>query len=760
MRKSIFASLPGLVLGLALFPLQAVETPSPIAPLTEVSPVKPGPDDGRVAFVTAALLEKMHYSHHPLDAAYSSAFLDRYLEALDPQHMHFFQPDLEDFEPYRTNLDRLTINRTRVADVSPAYEIFTRFAKRLHQRIAYNDDLLKNDKFDFTADEHVVLNRKDLPYPKNLDAAKVLWKQRLRYEYLQEKLALEAAPKKKSAATNAPPTKSIHEQIVDTLTRRYHRTWRMVAEWNNQDVMGIYLTALAHVYDPHSDYFNPEQIQGFSISMNLALFGIGAELIADDDYCKIRRLMPGGPAAKSKKLSDEDRIVAVAQSNEPPVDVVGMSLNKVVQLIRGPKGTEVRLTVTSASAPDRRVVSIIRDEIPLEDSSAKARLIEMPKTGGGTVRLGLIDLPSFYASMGLAVGSDHPEPRSTSADVTKLVKKLEKENISGLILDLRRNGGGSLEEAIRLTGLFIKEGPVVQVVPGPDGGPEVDSDNDPAILYDGPLMVLTSRFSASASEIVAGALQDYGRALIVGDSSTHGKGTVQNLNPLHIYTPLHNQDTNDTLKVTIRKFYRPSGSSTQLKGVLPDIVLPSEWNYSKDVGESALESPLPWDTIPSAKFDKLNLVQPYLAELLRKSNARISTNQDFVYKREDIAFFRKQQEDKSVSLNEKERLKETREKEARDKARDRERRARKPADEKIYELSLKQADLPGLPAPLRATNSASLLSPHAGASADLTADGDDVSVPAVDTTLNEAEHILVDYLSVLPPSNSLVAKHN
>ncbi len=788
MRLLILAGVAGLALSLSTGALQAAESQNITNALPEFIPVKPGSDDGRVAWVTAELLEKAHYSHHPLDAAYSSAFLDRYLEALDPQHMHFVQADLNEFEIYRTNLDSMTINRARVADTSAAYAIFDRFARRLRERIVYSDELLRGDKFDFTSDERAVLNRRELPYPKTLDEARQLWRQRVRFEYLQEKLALEGTKKPKSAKTSVPapktgkgesarsentrkgtpptaaitsPAKSVREQIVDTLIRRYHRTWRMVAEWNNQDVMGIYLTALAHVYDPHSDYFNPEQIQGFSISMNLALFGIGAELISEDDYCKIRRLLPGGPAFKSKKLNDEDRIVAVAQGNDTAVDVVGMSLNKVVQLIRGPKGSEVRLTITSAASPERREVRIIRDEIPLEDSSAKARLIEMPKPGGGTVRLGLIDLPSFYASMNLPGSSDHAEAKSTTTDVTKLVKKLEKEKISGLILDLRRNGGGSLEEAIRLTGLFIKQGPVVQVVPGPNGGAEVDSDNDPSLLYGGPLMVLTSRFSASASEIVAGALQDYGRALIVGDISTHGKGTVQNLNPLRAYVPLHGVDTNDTLKVTIRKFYRPSGSSTQLKGVLPDIVLPSEWNYSKDVGESSLENPLPWDTIPSAKFDKLDLVQPYLSALLNKSNERIATNQDFGYKREDIELFRKQQEDKSVSLNEKTRLKEIHEKEVRDKGRDRERRGRKPSMEKVYELTLKLADLPGLPAPLQVTNA--LASVHAGPEAPATAqgeDGEETPPPAVDITLREAQNILVDYLSALPQGGANLARHN
>jgi carboxyl-terminal processing protease len=291
-------------------------------------------------------------------------------------------------------------------------------------------------------------------------------------------------------------------------------------------------------------------------------------------------------------------------------------------------------------------------------------------------------------------------------DVAKLLTKLKQENVSGVILDLRRNGGGSLEEAIKLTGLFIKEGPVVQVS-GPDGEPMVDSDDDSNVLYEGPLIVLTSRFSASASEIVAGALQDYGRALIVGDVSTHGKGTVQNLNSLRAFPGLTRVATDPgALKITIRKFYRAGGASTQLKGVLPDIVLPSVLNYSKDIGESALENPLQWDTIPSARFDKLNLVEPCLPELLQQSTARVATNQEFDYIREDIDVFKKRQADKTISLNERERVKEKDADDARTKARDKERLARKDPDQKVFDLTLKQVDLPGLPPPLEKTNAA------------------------------------------------------
>jgi len=536
-----------------------------------------------------------------------------------------------------------------------------------------------------------VFNRKDQPYPKNVEEAKKLWKERLRAEYLQERLG-KSDPKKSSttvanhpanprftpdsaadAAVAAPdpaePKKTEAEQIVETLSHRYHRNLHTFIDWDDDDVLQFYLTALAHVYDPHSDYFNRSQLDSFAIGMNLSLFGIGAELMSEDGYCTIHHLIPGGPAAKSKKIKENDKIVSVAQSNQPPVDVVDMSLSKAVQLIRGPKGTEVRLKIIPAGADSTPVtITLVRDEIKLEDQEAKAKLIEMPSSSGGTLRLGVIDLPSFYASFDPSNTRGKSEQKSTTEDVRKLLTKLKKENVSGVILDLRRNGGGSLEEAINLTGLFIKDGPVVQVK-AYDNTVEEDDDRDPSIFYDGPLIVLTSRFSASASEILAGALQDYGRALIVGDSSTHGKGTVQSVQPLRealVRMGIRGL-TNDpgALKLTIKKFYRASGASTQLKGVVPDIILPSILSESKDIGEAALENPLPWDTIRSAKFDKVNMVEPYLGELRKRSSERVATDKEFSYIRQDIEFFKKQQADKTISLNEKVRLKEKEEADAR-----------------------------------------------------------------------------------------------
>lgn len=783
---------------------------TPAAKPGAAKPLSPGPDDGEIAFTTARALELYHYRQHRLNNEYSEKFFERYIEALDPQRLHFTQQDLSEFAAYRTNLDNLTLTRPRQADTTPAYRIFNRFRERLDQRVAYANELLKNEKFVFTSDEQITVNRKDEPAPLDLKEARQLWRQRLRSEYLQEKIAKYAARAKAertaansrtNAATTATadvkdaPKKTEAEEIIETLTRRYARNANFYRDMDAQDVLEVYLTSLAHVYDPHTDYMGPPQAENFAIGMNLSLFGIGAVLQSDmEGYCKIAEMKPG-PAMNSKKIKVGDRIVAVAQSNTPPVDVVDMNLNKIVQLVRGPKGSEVRLTVISAdSTSDRREVSLIREEIKLDDQAAKAKVIDYPISQGKTMRIGVIDLPTFYVPMDTGAGrrpSEEGAAHYTSKDVALLLAKLKQENVQGIIVDLRRNGGGSLEECVKLTGLFIKDGPVVQVS-GPGGQPFVDEDKDSRIQYEGPLIVLNSRFSASASEIFAGALQDYNRALIVGDLSTHGKGTVQQLNPLRMWITEDAMTNNPgTLKITKAKFYRASGASTQLKGVMSDIVLPSKLNYAKDIGEEAYDTALPWDTIASAKFEKLDYVQPYLPDLLRLSSQRLATNQEFAYVREDIEQFRKYQALNAVSLNEKQRIKEWEEDDARQRARDKERLARSGSEPVIYELTLKDVKQPGLPAPVAKTNSLSSAkggshspSPKIGivektakqldsaiveqsivsisnapvdnatvpapSKATLAADDEEEETPPlVDATLEETERILVDYVTLM-----------
>jgi carboxyl-terminal processing protease len=738
----------------------------------------PGPNDGHIAYVTARLMEDYQYLQQPLDEKMSEKFFDGYLETFDPQHLHFLQSDIAEFAHYRTNLDKLTINDSEKADLAPAYQIFQRFQERLRQRVAYVDDLLKHDKFKFNDDEHVLLDRRKAPYPKNLAEAKQLWRQRLAYEYLQEKMNHELTTNDTVVALS----KTNFTEITDTLKRRYDRGLRMFSEWDHTDLLQAYLEALTHAYDPHSDYFNTEHAQDFSIEMSLSLFGIGAELMDKDGYCTITSLVPGGPAAKSKLLKEDDRILAVAQGNKPPVDVVDMELSKVVQLIRGPKGTKVSLTISSADDPGtHHIVSLIRAEIKLEDSEAKAQLIELPDHHGGTNRIGIIDLPSFYETIDLPGSSVHSYEKSTTADVSRLIKKLENENVAGIILDLRNNGGGSLEEAIKFVGLFIKDGPVV-LVRAPDGHAVPDDDDDPSVLYSGPLVVLVNRFSASATEIAAAALQDYGRALIVGDRTTHGKGTVQSLYPLRPFFMRENESTtNDpgTVKITIRKFYRVTGASTQLKGVTPNIILPDVLNYSSDVGETALDNPLPWDTIPSASYDKLNLVQPYLAALREDSDERIATNRDFIYIRQDIDQFKKLQAEKTVVLNEQDELKQREEAEARQKMREKERAARKIPDEKIYDITVENSSQPGLPAP-EPLNTTNYFATTNGVTFNVDSDYFKTNAAAKqnlkekimpispytgsegqideDVRLIETENILEDYISLMNSNRPLIAK--
>jgi carboxyl-terminal processing protease len=670
----------------------SVPAPTPI----KVGKLQPGPGAARIAYYTAWWLENYHYSQHPLDTEMSQKFFDAYVDMLDGRHEHFLQTDLEEFACYRTNLDKLTLGKGKQADLTPAFAIYERFSERFQQHFAYVNELLARDKFKFTADEKYVYDRRREPFPKNLDEAKNLWRLRLRYEYLQEKLAREIQETNGVFTVKLPP--GAVTNITEAVAKRYRLQMRWTTNSDAGTVLQVYLNALAHAYDPHSDYFSAPKAQDFSMQMNLSLFGIGAKLQDDEGYCTIKELIPGGPATTSKKIKVEDRIVAVAQADKPPVDVVNMELEKVVQMIRGPKNTKVRLTISPAeNRTTRREIELVRDEIKLENAEAKAKLIE----DADGHRFGIIDLPSFYAPVDLG-SAGSATPKYTSVDVAQLLKKLKDEKVSGLILDLRNNPGGSLEEAVRFTGLFIKDGPVV-LARDPDGRVLVDGDPDPSQPYDGPLVVLVNRFSASASEIAAAALQDYGRAIVIGGNSTHGKGTVQNLNRLdRIIAATGGGVTNDpgTLKVTIRKFYRINGGSTQFKGVVPDIVLPDTWNYSKIVGESALDNALPWDEIRPVPHQEYKLTEPFLGLLRANSAARLATNQDYKYVREDIEQFQKLQLEQAATLNEHEAIKERERVVLQNKAREKERAARAQFSGKFYDLSLADAAKPGLPLPL------------------------------------------------------------
>jgi carboxyl-terminal processing protease len=698
------------------------------------SPAAPDATEANITQVTAGFLEQSQLAHHPLDSELAGKFLDRYLDDLDGSHSLFLPSDIKELSAYRATLSQDTQSR---GDTSAAHAVFARYLERLAQRAAYTTRLLRTEKFDFTGHDAYVFDREKAERPRDGKAAEALWRQQLRAEYLQEKL------------TDRPP-----EQIVRTLIRRRERQLATMKSLRGDEVLEIYLNALAHVYDPHTDYLGHEQMESFSIAMKLSLFGIGAALQTEDGYCKIRELLPGGPALRSGLLKPGDRILAVAQAGAEPVDITSMPLPRAVELIRGPKGTTVKLTILPAGAADAslpKIVSLVRDEIKLEDQQAKARIMDLPTGQGRTLRLGVIDLPSFYADGGEPKGA---KSRSATADVARLLAKLNAEHVRGVVLDLRGNGGGSLEEAINLTGLFIRQGPVVQTR-GLSGKIDVGADNDPAVQYDGPLIVLTSRFSASASEILVGALQDYGRAVVVGDSSTFGKGTVQSILPLamvmdkagftHAYDP-------GALKVTISKFYRPSGASTQLRGVASDIVLPSPSDLG-DVNESALKNPLPWDAVPAVPHEQLNRAQPYLGTLREKSLRRIKADKAFAFLAEDVARIRKTVAEKSVSLNEAERRQELAEGKARQAERKQEEQARAMSLPTTYEITLKNVSAPGLPPPMAAKPSAkaSTASTPEAEAAPASDAFDQIASgrSADDILLQETVKILADYVELL-----------
>ncbi len=635
------------------------------------------PDPGQIAISVAKALEQLHYTRHPLDNSVSERLLKIYIDTLDYNKLFFTQQDIDGFEKkYGTELD----DDIWLGQLEPAYTIYDLYLQRVDARVAKIKSLLKNEKFDFNGHGSIELSRQKSPWPKDEADADHLWHDRIENEVLTEILSAQAADDKADkadkvdkadkaagekdpnaknqsavAASDAATTKQ--ETPEQKVAKRYDRLLKSLHEQTKEDESKFFLNSLALAYDPHSEYMSPSEMENFSINMRLSLIGIGAVLRKEDEYSKIMELVPGGPAAVEGELKVDDRIVGVAQGNEPFVDTVDMKLDKVVEMIRGKKGSTVRLQVIPAGTADtskRKVIAIVRDEVKLTDSEARAEVIEQKRTDGTTDRLGWITLPSFYADMDGGRGS-RAGRKSTTRDVAALLGRLNKENISGLVIDLRRNGGGSLEEAVNLTGLFIKKGPVVQSK-NYDKHMDVLSDKDPSILYNGPMIVLTSHVSASASEIFAGALQDYGRAVVVGDKNTFGKGTVQTLLEVgHFMSPFGFKTADaGALKLTIQKFYRPSGKSTQLKGVESDVVLPSRYAHL-EVGEDALKYPLPFDEVKPADYEKWPGPQPDFSDLRARSAARVANEPEFRFLQQDIDKMEGRIATNKLSLNKAER---------------------------------------------------------------------------------------------------------
>jgi carboxyl-terminal processing protease len=712
-----------IVLALALTTSLAVartpEAPSPRA--TEAA----------VTRVTASLLGSSQLAHHPLDAQLAGKLLDRYMDALDGTRSLFLGTDLDELAPLRATLAQ----KTRVdGDTEAAHVVFARYRERLRQQVAFDTHLLRTERFTFTGDDRLQVDRTHAERPHDLDAAHALWRQQLRAEVLEEKLAAK------------PP-----KDLTATLIKRHEQQLKTMSALGDEEVLEIYLDALAHVYDPHSDYMDKESMASFSISMNLSLFGIGAALGTEDGLCTVRELVPGGPAALSGALKPGDHIVAVAQEGQAAVDVSSMPLTRIVEMIRGPKGTIVTLTIVPAAGA-RKTIRLTRAEVKLEDQQAKARIVELPRPGAEALRLGVIDLPSFYAGNG--DGADRAAHGAT-ADVARLLAKLQAEKVRGVVLDLRRNGGGSLQEAVDMTSLFIGGGPVVQTRDA-KGAIEVEADKHAKVRYTGPLVVLTSRFSASASEIVAGALQDYGRALVIGDPSTFGKGTVQTIVPLGAVMDqagiAHASDPG-ALKVTVSKFYRPSGASTELRGVASDIVIAAASGLLP-VGEDKLDDPLPWDTIAAAPFKGFGAVSPHLPALRDASAKRLAADPAFDDLRKQLARLKARLDGKTISLNEAERRRE----QAEDKALAKATAAKAEAMEAgipAYEITVKGASAPGLPA--RATGAGA--PPPASAALKPGANKEEAEAEAAharaadNLVLDESLRILADYVGLLeaPP---------
>ena len=668
---------------------------------------------GRIANVVGYILEKHHFRGSRLDDVVSASFLTNYLTALDYNHMIFLQSDVDNFKAkYGNKLD----DALKSGSVTACYQIFDIYLERLEERNILVQKLLKQE-FDFTQDDEFIVARNEEPWPADdLEAAK-LWRKRIKYELLQGRLAKEKP-----------------EETIGLISRRYNRLENTMRDLDRSDILQMYLTALAHVYDPHSDYMSPPEAENFDIQhISLSLTGIGAQLIWDDGYTTIKDLIAGGPAEKSKQLRPGDKIVAVAQGDDEPVDVIEMPLNRVVEMIRGKKGTEVRLTLVPAKNPDsKRTISLIRDEIEFKEQYASARVYDFTNPDGVAQRVGVITLPQFY--------------NNCASHVETLIDRLKKENISALLLDLRRNGGGILDEAVQLTGLFIKKGPVVQVKQ-PKKEPDVLDDSQSKVAWDGPLVVAVGKLSASASEIVAGALQDYGRAVIVGDQSTHGKGTVQQVLSLDTIIDKRAVEKPGKLKLTVSKFYRVNGSTTQKQGVTPDIILPSIYDYL-DIGEAALDNPLPADQTTPASYTAQDRVKPFLTQLQAASKLRIEQSKEFAYLLDDIEQIKKRKEDKTVSLNEEVRLKEKAEDKARAEARKDERADRDKPSSHIFELTweMAQNEEPLKPFdPNKHKEDADLAqtkTPEGEDAEDVEAESDPLIDPHLDETIEITRHFL------------------
>jgi len=627
-KKNFFLSLIFLSLLLAGSATELLARNSTKVDTT--GPVEPTGGYSRAEQISSFILEKLHYRDFSFNDSLSSEIFERYLKALDYNKSYFLESDVRQFSIHRLALD----DDLRAGRLNAAYEIFNIYKNRVRERTKWAHERLLKHTFDFTIDERYQYKRDKMNWPKNRAELNDIWRKMLK----NQALSLRLAGKKP-------------DEITKTLIDRLNNQHRRIEQYNTEDVFRLFMNAVTTTIDPHTTYFSPMDSDNFKISMSLSFEGIGARLQSENEYTMIYEVIPGGPAFKAKLLAKGDKIIGVGQGENGKIqDVIGWRLDDVVKLIRGPKGTIVKLQIIPAvGGPDApsKIIKILRGKVKLEGQAAKKRVLSL-NNRGKAYKVGVIDIPAFYLDFE-AYQSGDPGYKSTSRDVTRLIKELKQEKVDGIIIDLRSNGGGSLEEAIKVTGLFIKSGPVVQVRHS-NGNVNVNWDDDPGVIYNGPLGVLINRYSASASEIFAAAIQDYKRGLIIGEQS-FGKGTVQNLLDLNSYLRFADQRFGH-LKLTIAKFYRITGASTQRKGVMPDIQMPSPLS-PEDSGEDTEPSALPWDVIKAANYKHTQQINGKLvSKLVAHHQKRLQSEPQLKAYIEQIEKIKENQDKNHVSLKE------------------------------------------------------------------------------------------------------------
>jgi carboxyl-terminal processing protease len=641
MKKQMLIATMAVAMSAHLAAAQLDKVPAAAPPATAPAntsaatpQLKPLVAQTQAALWASRVLARYHYKATPLDDALSEKIFDRYFKSLDSEKLYFVQSDIDQFAPMRSKLDDAINNE----NLTLPFAVYNLYTQRFGERMAYARTLLKG-KFDFISDETVQLDREKAEWPKSDDEVKDLWRKRVKNDWLRLKLA-------------GKDDKAIRE----TLDKRYENYVTRIRKLNNEDVFQMFMNAYAMAIEPHTNYLGPRSAENFDISMRLSLEGIGATLQSRDEYTVLRELVPGSPAALSGKLKPGDRVVGVGQGTSGPiVEVLGWRIDDVVALIRGAKDSTVRLDVLPADAgTDGKHVTIalVRKKISMEEQSAKKSIIEV-KDAGVKRRIGVISLPTFYQDFEARRKGDK-DFKSATRDVARILAELKKDKVDNVLIDLRNNGGGSLTEAVELTGLFIDKGPVVMQRTA-DGKIDVESDTQAGLAWDGPVGVLINRGSASASEIFAAAIQDYGRGLIIGEPS-FGKGTVQTMLALDRFAPSDKVKYGE-LKMTIAQFFRINGGTTQLRGVTPDIKLPVTADI-ENFGESSYDNALPWVSIKPANYVPSGDLKELFAPLQKRHEARIAKDKDFQYLQEDIAEVTKLRKDNVISLNEAVRRKE------------------------------------------------------------------------------------------------------